>query len=337
MKKLFSVLSIMLLGLMLCGTPSMACDGPDCHASGNFNIDVIVVGGGVDVDGKLIPGGTAGGIGVAGGVAGGEAAGEFTSLKIGRETIAFGSSEANIGVTAGGATNTEAYSYNPNGFDLGIGVGSRTDSFGVVDGHLDGRATGLAYSVGGIAGIAGEGSLDGSIVFGSPLSVWDSKGVSYGLAGQGAYGGFVGDGGALAAGSYEVEAGIEMSGTTYSESHRGIIFNQGNKTEVMGSNVGSFTQVTSYSFTDRSCIGTASVAGGFEAAGFAKSGTVQTVPGGFATANAVGSYSGSGELGCNFNGSAVGYTQTSATTFNGMNGSIMSSSAGMKVTDSNPK
>jgi hypothetical protein len=52
---------------------------------------------------------------------------------------------------------------------------------------------------------------------------------------------------------------------------------------------------------------------------------------GGAVAGAIGTYSGSGDLGCNFDGSAIGFTSTSVTTFNGMNGSINSASAGMEV------
>jgi len=59
---------------------------------------------------------------------------------------------------------------------------------------------------------------------------------------------------------------------------------------------------------------------------------VQVVNGGYASANAVGSYSGSGPLGCNFEGSAIGGTQTSATTVSGYKGAIMTSNASMQVT-----
>jgi hypothetical protein len=79
--------------------------------------------------------------------------------------------------------------------------------------------------------------------------------------------------------------------------------------------------------------------GGWQAAGVASAKTIQVSNGGIAKAEANGSYSGAGSLGCNFEGSAVGGTQTSATTVQGYNGSIMTSSAAMKVsakTGTNP-
>jgi hypothetical protein len=99
----------------------------------------------------------------------------------------------------------------------------------------------------------------------------------------------------------------------------------------MGSNVGAYTNVLSYGYANDQLIGCAFVEGGFVAAGVAASKTVQMTPTGMAAATAFGTYAGAGGLGCDFNGSAVGYTATSSTTLNGYNGSIMSSQAGMQV------
>jgi hypothetical protein len=318
------------------------CTGAECYASGNFDIGVVAIGGGLSADGKLIPNGAAGGIGAAGGVAIGAAEGAFESYKVRKyiffgpwKTITLGGTEANIGVTAGGMTKTEAYRFNPEVGDIGIGVGSYTHNIAAVHGALDGNAWGLAHSEGFFAGVAGQGSLDGSIVFGSPLPFWESKGVSYGLAGQGSLGYIYGFGGATLLGSYDLEAGIDMSGFTQSASWRAVNFFDGGKTEYMGTTVLTNTQIESYGDADGQGLGGGFVDGQWVAGGFATSKTIQTITtpagGGFAAANANGAYSGGGNLGCNLNATAEGYTQTSATTLNGYNGSIMSSSAGMKV------
>ena len=307
------------------------CEGPTCQesASGNFDISVKAIGGGISADGKTIPNGAAGGFGIAGGVGAGEASGAFESFRFLGRTVTLGGAEANIGVTAGGVTQTTAYTFNPGGF--GIGVGSYTDNYAVIGGHVDGNACGLAYSSAMVGAIGGQASLNGSVLFGSPLPVWDSHGMTYGLAGQGSVGAFVIGGGAAGLGSYEADAGIDMWGGSYSESYRGINFLQGGKTEYMGSNVGAWTHVTSYGNADSRGFAGAYAEGCYLAGGFATSKTVQFTDSGFAKATAAGSYTGSGPLGTGFNGSANGYTYTSATTFDGYNGSIMSASAGMSV------
>ena len=108
-------------------------------------------------------------------------------------------------------------------------------------------------------------------------------------------------------------------------------------TEGMGTNVGAYTTVSSYGFEESRSCGCLSGAstyldGGWQAVGGANSVTIQTNPTGAAMASAVGVYSGSGNLGTGFNGSAVGYTNTSMTTLNGYTGSINTASAGMKLT-----
>lgn len=128
------------------------------------------------------------------------------------------------------------------------------------------------------------------------------------------------------------EANIFMSGSTYSESYRYIDKSQeGVRTEGFGTNVGAVTNVTSfgskYEVSNGLANAGAGVEGGYVVGGGAASLTVQDG----AIAGAVGSYHGSGDLGCNFDGSAIGFTSTSVTTFEGMNGSINSASAGMEV------
>jgi hypothetical protein len=345
------------------GNDPPGCEGSDCDsqsAEGEFDISVFAIGGGLSADGVLIPNGAAGGIGASGAIAGGAAIGDFEeyerpiydtiyvgpcgggfmglgylnpynyqSTLVGYETIALGDAGANIGVTAGGFTKTEAFTFNPGGF--GIGVGSYTNNITVLGGHLDGWAWGDAYSAAAVAGIGGQASLDGSILFGSPLPIWDSHGMTLGVATQGSIGGFSAIGGAAGLGSYEADANILMFGTSYSASYRGIDFKPGSKTEYMGTDVGAYTTIITSKNAGGSAIGFGIVDGGFVAGGLVTAKSVQIANGGIASANAVGSYSGSGDLGCNYSGSAVGYARTSATTLNGYNGSVMTSSAGMQV------
>jgi len=335
-------------------------------AEGDFDIDTFAIGGSISLDGKLIPGGAAGGIGAAGGVAFGTASGSFESFEtpvykyvgfkkgdyscigpicwpdsrwgsydlVGYKVHALGSTEGELTSIGGGFTKTDAYRFDPEIGDIGIGVGSYTHNTQVMTGgSLYLEAEGLAEAHGFIGGIAGQGSLDGSIVVGSPLPMWDSNGLSAAIAGQGSYGGFVGGGIAGLYGDVELDANINMDGYTQTESYRAIDFFEGGKTEIMGSFVNTRTTVVSSGGVDRSGLATGFLEGGYKAAGFAATKTIQVTNSGMAKATAVGTYSGSGPLGTNFNGQAVGYSNTSATTLDGYNGSVMSSSAGMKVSN----
>jgi len=153
----------------------------------------------------------------------------------------------------------------------------------------------------------------------------DSHGFTGGIAGQGSVGGFIGGGLVVGLGSADVGAYIGMDGNSYSESYRGI---EGN-TEYLGTHVAANTNIETYGYSHDCLIGVGFVKGGYIAAGGASAKTVQIADGGAAAAKANGSYTASGELNCNFNGSAVGNTSTSATPV--LNGSIMTSSADMRV------
>jgi len=349
MKKMLIALC-MVFSIALVGN-AMACEGPECSAEGNFDISTFAAGGGIDLDGKLIPNGATGGISAAGGVAGGQASGHVEEGRVpiykwtwcgprivGWKTIKFGEASASLNTTGGGFTQTNSYKFKPEGdFDKAIGVGTHSDGYATTKGRLDVAAHGIAESHGSMFGLAGQGTLDGSIIGPSPKFGWDSNGVSLGVAGQGSVGGFVGGAGAMGYGSATVEAGVDMFGGGYSESYRGIKWDDGFKTETMGTNVGVTTDITSYGNVDRSFVGVGFVDGGYVAGGFAATTTIQKTQGGVAAAKAVGSYSGAGELNCNFNGSATGYSQTSATTAEGYKGSVMNSQAGMNVTINMPK
>jgi hypothetical protein len=338
MKKLFVItLAVTMIFAFSNAFAGGDCNGqPECSAQGNFAINTFAAGGGLDLHGALITkgypvSGAAGGISAAGGIGFGEAEGEFTSFKLFRKTITLGSAGAELYSRGGGEVLIDdAGTYNPGIGDKSVGVYSHSNTVATTAGNLKVNAEGLAYSAGIIGGAAGQFSADGSIIGPSPLPQWKSVGVSGGVASQGSAGAFLGAAATGLYGNAEVDAYINMGGDTYSDSYRGI---DGN-TEIMGSNVSAQTWVDSDSDVDTHAFAVGEVEGGWVAGGIAASKTVQATPYGVAKAGAVGSYNGSGELGCDFNGSAVGYTQTTATQTPGYRGSIMSSSAGMQVSNS---
>jgi hypothetical protein len=342
--------------LVLSLVAAMAIFGTNAFADviGGFGAAVQAKSGAVDFDAKLIPNGGAFGISGAGGLAAGQTAGgvaigaaegAFESGQIygwigpkwynwGWKTITLGGAEGDLYSVAGGWTKTEAYKYDPGIGDKSIGVGSYSDNYAVTGGALHVGAWGLAGSAGVIGGVAGQGSLDASIIGPSPKFGWDSNGVSAGVAGQGSVGGFYGAAGTVLIGEADIQAQIDMWGYSRSESYRAIEWlGNGVKTETMGSNVMAQTMVTSYANEEYHGLATGFVNGGWVAGGIAASKTVQATPYGVAKAGAIGTYSAAGELGCNFNGSAVGYTQTTATQTPGYRGSIMTSQAGMQVSN----
>ena len=129
---------------------------------------------------------------------------------------------------------------------------------------------------------------------------------------------------------------VFMSGVSMSESYRFQTVEGDATTEVMGTNVGAATRVTSELFVsgykDGCAIGCGSIRGGYLAGGVAASHTRMEYENGHADAKAFGLYVGGGQIGSTYDGSAAGYTQTSITTVDGMNGSINRSSSSMRVT-----
>jgi len=341
MKKLL-VLSLV-AAMAIFGTNAFAtdnCNGsPECSAEGNFAINTFAAGGGLDLHGALITkgypvSGAAGGISAAGGIGFGEAQGSFESYKLpwwlGGKTITLGSAGAELYSRGGGQVLIDdAGTFNPGIGDKSVGVYSHSNTVATTAGNLKVNAVGAAYSAGIIGGAAGQFSADGSIIGPSPLPQWKSVGVSGGIAAQGSAGAFLGYAGTGLYGSADVGAEINMGGDTYSDSWRAI---DGN-TELMRTNVSAKTAVYSDSHVDTHAFAIGGVEGGWVAGGIAASKTVQATPYGVAKAGAIGTYSAAGELGCNFNGSAVGYTQTTATQTPGYRGSIMTSQAGMQVSN----
>jgi len=322
MKKMFKSLVIGLAALGLVAGYSYA---------GSFNVDDFGAAGGIDFDGTTIHNGVAGGIGAAGGVAGGQAAGG-----------GWGSVGGKVGITVGGATTTEAYDfYTPIAdWDGNLGitntVGSTTNGFATTNGSTDINSYGLTAAESTMFGAAGQGTLNGSALT-DPDYIWNSTGFSGGVAGQGSAGGFVGLSGSAIYGEVALDAGMTFNGGSGSESWRSTSINwkDNTKTEAMGTNVGAYTDVISHGDVNSYALATGFVEGGYVAGGGAAAKTVQQSDVGYAAANASGSYSGSGSLGSNYTGSANGFTATSITTFKGMNGSVVTSQAGMQVVDYN--
>lgn len=333
MKKLFTVLFVLLAVSLMGGM----ADAIRTHTPNVAVVDVNAAAGAgaIDCDVKSIPNGIAGGISGAGGVAGATAAGIVTN----------GNASGYVTAVGGGITDTDAYKWNPYIGDKSIGVGVRSDSEAMTGATFDiGADACLGAGVVGavMGGAAGQGTLVGSGLIESPRFFSKSTGYTGGIAGQGSIGAFCGEGvaGVLWYGEAGAEAGalITMSGFSQSDSWRAVDWFADGKKEMMGTNVGVGTNVeaTGYNGSSDSCLayGSANVDGGWVAKGAVSTRTVQTANNGSggAIANATGAYHASGGLNSTYAGSAIGYSQTSITTFDGMNGSINSAAAGMQVT-----
>jgi hypothetical protein len=308
MKKLFVLICALMF--VFCGTAF----ADEMTGSGNFNINASVIGGGIDGNLRFtfVPGIT-GGVAAAGGVAAGEGSGFIQTFKFGRYTIPLGTSEGEVGVTAGGLVNTHP-----------IFGGTSSEAIGSAGIWGSVKVFGLAGAEVGAFSIAGEGTADFSTGF-------NRTGFTSGFAGQYAVGGLVGGAGALGIGSGDFEGQINMYGNSFSSSWTKCEFDGTSLTRSLGTNVGASTQVNSFQSVKDSGIGFAFIEGGYTAAGLAKTCTFQLAPNGFAKASAVGIYQGSGPLGTNFYGSANGYSATSVSTIPGWKGSINSASSGMQV------
>ena len=323
MKKILSIFTICAFLFIGANVAFATCEGPECSQSGKIDMDVFAAGGAIDAYGRLIPNGAAGSVAAAGGIGAGQAKGGSF----------FGKVEGEIGVTAGGIIIGDSYKMSRlKGFDKSIGVGSWAHGDAEAGGYLGLKALGFSGATGAFGSVAGQGTLSGSVLGGSPLNEWDSKGITYGVAGQFAAGHVEGYVGTALFGYGDVAGDIYMSGETESQSYRGITYlGGGYKVETMGTNVRANTNVNSFENKYACGITIADISGGYVAAGAATSVTVMAVEGGVGFAKASGAYAGSGELGCNFEGSLDGGTQVNVTTLSGRSGSIVSSSARMAV------
>jgi hypothetical protein len=309
MKKMFKSLVI---GLAIVGL--IASTG---YARGGYN-ESVVGGGDIQFNGATIPNGAAGGISGSGGFSAAQSAGG-----------GWGRVGGDISIAAGGVTDTTSGTYvnNHRGYTE-IGVYSRSENLATTNGFTTINGQGAVVAESTMIGGAAEGTLNGSVIGKSPR-FFTTDGVSGGVAGQGAVGGFVGVSGLALEGDVSMRANLEFSGSSYSDSFRFVERDRqnGTKTEGMGTYVGANTNVRTDGWVDPNGF----VEGGFVAAGGAASKTVQKSDTGFAKASTVGTYSGSGSLGDNYTGKANGYTKTSITQYRGMTGSIVTSSAGMHV------
>jgi hypothetical protein len=172
-----------------------------------------------------------------------------------------------------------------------------------------------------ISGKASESTLNFSTVHNGSKE-WKSTGVTGGIAGQKAGGGFVG-----ISLRFEARATLDVSGSSYSQSFRDRHVSwDGTQTEFLGSEVGATTTVLS---SKRGL-----VLGGFTAKGGAATLSVQGFSdpsgGAGAVAGAVGQYSGAAGMGKSYQGAANGYSYTQTVKgIGGYNGSY--SEAGMSV------
>jgi hypothetical protein len=309
---------------------------------GDLGTKVKAIGGGIDADAQWIPNGGSFGISAGAGAA-----------KAGTDgfVINGGDIHGDSSVTAGGATRTDAYRWNPDMGDRSIGVGSSSQSFGQINGNVNVGADtdrgGFAVVGGSMEAMTGQGTLNTSGLKQSPI-FFDTKGKTGGVALQGSVGGFEGDVLAVSSGRRGMaEAGIDASifteGRSYSDSYRAVDWNDGNKTEYMGTYVGADTVVDTYA-NERTYVESgrcwptyarSDVDGGYIAGGAVATRTTQGIVEnggiGLADAAAKGSYMGAGSLNTNFNGYANGGSHTAVDTFDGLNGSVTSASAHMNV------
>lgn len=330
-------------------------DGETVIGFGGFKIKAKALGGGYDADNVFITRGSC----EPSGEAGGESSAAGGSKAKAAGFVFNGLVESDIDVIGGGLTQTNSYIFHSGIGDKNIGVRSESTSYGITSvrvrtkvdpgfgfGKVKAKAKGFAYE--NTSSYSGVGS--------SPLNGWESEGESEGSARQGAEGGWHGSAYAESGPDYfsfrswswrdskagaGFGAGIEMTGGSMSESYRYMADDGNAHTEGMGTRVGAYTDVNSYGYDydwDRGLSRSgAHVSGGYVAGGHVNTITSQEAGNGRggAGATAIGCYKGAGRLGSNYTGSANGYSHTSTTTFNGMNGSVNSASAGMSVYSGN--
>jgi hypothetical protein len=353
MKKLF-IVGLMVLSLVF-GGQAFACDGPDCNAEGNFDIDTFAIGGGLSTDGVWGNNAGAGGIGVAGGIAGSKASGHVESyekpiydwvkvqgkycsywkyMKVGSRTVMLGHAEGALHSSAGGATLTESYDFytedDPR-YDKKYGVMSYTDNIDVrATSWLNLNAFGLAGADAMFGGIAGQGSANGAFI--GPHPDQNIKGGAIAGTAQGSLVGYYGLAGTGLIGDVEIDTGAVMFGFSEAGAYRAVDYFEGGMTQTFVGWTRANTDVYSaWNYQNSDGLAASYVNGGWVAGGAGYTASVMATEGGMAKATAAGTYSGHGELGCDFNGMLDGYSKTQSTTYDGYNGTVMRSSAGMTV------
>jgi hypothetical protein len=285
-----------------------------------------------DGDLEVIPNGAAFGISGAKSKAGADADGFVLNGEI----------EGEVNTTAGALTNTTAYTWFPGAGDLSIGVGSYTlnQTFLGADAKIKADPDfGLAFTDADMYGKTSQFSLNASGLGESPF-FFRTDGFTGGIATQNSKGGFHGDAHAvdfmMGKSGAGMGAEIDMLGQTWSESYRYVDWNNGARTEGMGTVVGATTDVETNGYDydwDKGIFNCtdADVHGGFNASGNVGAITVQDTRGGKGVATATGLYEGAGRLDDDYSGSAIGGTYTNITTVDGMKGSVVNSGANMTV------
>jgi len=358
MKKLFIVGLVMLMSVALAGNVMANGYGSQLTVgTGNLGVVATAVGGALDIDGNKYPNGGAFGITGAGGSARAGATGFIMNGMVEAEVTAIGGGLTNnfntIEIT--NIRNGKKLTLGSYGFGLdnrGNLIPNQATAGATIKVKVDPDQLIAFGDVGGlISGAAAQGSLNITYLTDGPKLI--AEGFTGGMAVQGGMGWFLGGVNAGSLGDtpefrifcfripgIDSKAGagagaqIDIIGISYSESFRQFTEKKGVRTEAMGTFVGAETNVISsgydYNWDKGLAIADSFIMGGWKAGGSVAS---YTKIGG-AKAGAFGSYQGSGGLNKNYVGSAVGYTQGSVTTVSGMQGSIVSSSAGMSVTSS---
>jgi len=328
MKNLFKYLIAIMFIFTLFSAPVMAngFDNDGISSSGNFNISVDAGNSGHQGDFSFIPNGWSWGYGSGYGAVEGTAKG---GVWIGRAS-------ADLKITGGGIAGTEAFHFSPQieGFDraIGIGVLSGSQAETYIGGSLDTSASFLAGAGGLFSGEGCEFTTNGSFLGSSPLSMWDSRGMTSGLAGQHGSGSFEGGSLSLFAGDTDLHMSIDIIGSSNSQSGRFIGWGEdGSKTEGMYTHVTAGTTVDVIGYANRECFSGSLYNGSYNVAGGATTMTMQNLNNGYASGTANGSYQGTGNLNHGFSGSVDGYSGTSITTVPGMQGGFSSAKAGMSV------
>ncbi len=222
---------------------------------------------------------------------------------------------AEVNALGGAFGNSDSYKFS---WENGKGVGTITQAEAM---------SGADLSVTSDSEGKFKGGLSGGINLYSGADSWyggtTENPTTFGFSGQVITGEFSGDVYRTNKCGYEMSAYINAQASNVSESYGYKVDGDGWQVKGFGSTVESHTALQSGS--------TGPVSGSWEVEGIAATASLQTYGDGFAGASALGTYSCSGNLGQNFTGYAVGGTNTSITTFDGMHGSINKSQAYMSV------
>lgn len=270
---------------------------PDGDGFASIDVSAQAAGSGLDFDLELVWG-----KGVTQGFAKASGNGEAGAQGSTENGIVFG----DVTATGGGLAGVDTFVDTVPNTDSSFVIGTNSTAFSAFGGSVD-------IGVSGNGAVSGYANGSGTQITEAASAVGRGANESFGVTAQGSMGGFEGTVEIEARDRTFLDGSGEMTGYSYSNSYN--YTNDG--TVGYGTNVGSGTEVITNT--------------GFGAGGMAMTETAQRNGSGVASSSAKGTYSGSGS-GVNFNGSSVGYTGTTLTTLQGMNGTIATGTAGMKST-----